>query len=329
MNLLRQMLVVAWHTWRSVIRRPIVPVLTISGLLIMAGLPCLVVFSLGDENRLVRDGVLALLLLNGALVSVAASATVFYRAAPGDDLALIICKPVSRPALPAGRYLGLLFVAVWFMLISLPAAQLAERASLPVFSVELPVVGLVAAAPLAALLWAAANNFRRRSSFIEAVALALLPAMVIAFLIALFLPVPEMSAVCSCGAHHAASMTDTCMWRMLPAGALILLALMLLTAWVVCWMVRVSMPLALSGLFVILAAGLLSEYLLARWSGSRLTEVLLRLLPHWQDYWMADALAHGGVIAWSYVGWMLGYTALYCAALICLAAGLFVNVEPR
>jgi len=51
------------------------------------------------------------------------------------------------------------------------------------------------------------------------------------------------------------------------------------------------------------------------------------LIPNWQFFWMADALAGKRTIPWSYVGWCAVYAASYIAVCAVVAVNLFAGRE--
>ena len=61
--------------------------------------------------------------------------------------------------------------------------------------------------------------------------------------------------------------------------------------------------------------------------GSYLASAIYAVIPNWQVFWMADALAVKIDIPWAYVAWSAAYTALFTALLAVIAMLLFAHRE--
>ena len=56
--------------------------------------------------------------------------------------------------------------------------------------------------------------------------------------------------------------------------------------------------------------------------------MLYTILPNWQLFWLADAVAAGkGAFHWEYVGKALAYAVLYLGAVLSVAVVLFEDRE--
>ena len=56
---------------------------------------------------------------------------------------------------------------------------------------------------------------------------------------------------------------------------------------------------------------------------------LYRLVPNWQNFWMADALTGGGTIPWAYVGQAALYAGWYLAGVLALGMLAFSRAEVK
>jgi hypothetical protein len=81
---------------------------------------------------------------------------------------------------------------------------------------------------------------------------------------------------------------------------------------------------------VLFFLGLISAHLFRNGSGAvwgPVSLVLYALIPNWQYFWMADAMAVNRSIPVSYVWWCFGYALIYCVVGSVWAAVLFLNRE--
>ena len=74
--------------------------------------------------------------------------------------------------------------------------------------------------------------------------------------------------------------------------------------------------------------GLVSKYFVTQWLGTGLLADFVRtLLPNWQYFWMADALAAHTHIPLRYLGWALLYSVIYGGFWSVWAMALFHDRE--
>ncbi|MBO7147111.1 MAG: hypothetical protein J6W81_05135, partial [Lentisphaeria bacterium] len=79
---------------------------------------------------------------------------------------------------------------------------------------------------------------------------------------------------------------------------------------------------------VIFLVGLISKYFVLQWVGTGVVGSFIRtLLPNWQYFWMADAIAARQVIPGSYLVWALLYVFFYIGFWTLLALAFFSERE--
>nr|HPO38990.1 hypothetical protein [Kiritimatiellia bacterium] len=250
-------------------------------------------------------------------------------------------KPVRRVTFLLAKALGVFAVAAFFWLGVLSATLLAERGSARFITHEdysgyvtdVITLALCAAGVAAALLIAAARHYfgRRRfgvSAFVGVALSQVLVALATGFYNRLgqLYPLHGEAACAGCGADHA----HAAGWvfyhpelnlRVVPAALLVLFALAVFTALATALATRLSTGSTLAVCAGVLLLGLAGDSLLTGapfWSGRGLAA---GLLPDLQNFWLCDAVARGGRIAWRYVGEAALY-ALTCCALFLVAGCL-------
>jgi hypothetical protein len=118
-------------------------------------------------------------------------------------------------------------------------------------------------------------------------------------------------------------------WRVVPASALILMALLILASLALACSTRVEMVPTLAictGLFLI---GLMSDYIFGTRAkaGSWWASALYTITPNWQLFWVADALDEKSEIPLAYLGKALGYACCYIGAILAVALVMFEDRE--
>lgn len=318
MKVFRQFLTLAANTALDILRQPVILLLVAACIVLIGILPLMVMFTFGEEERLVRDGALAFQFVFGLLICGTAAAFALYKEVTGGGAALVLCKPVGRATFFLAKYTGVLAILLVFSSLALIAALFSVR--LAMFGVREDWRGalLFFASVPAAFALAAAVNYWFRRPFMSQTFWFMLVCLPAALLIAA--GIDPGGHVCRFGAFLQ--------WKLVPAMSLIALAVAVLAAIALALSTRLPPVQSLTACGMVFILGLLSDYLLAQASLHSFWAALgYGLLPNWQDFWLADALAGMGTIPWDYVRQAGVYAALYTAGVLCLGLLSFRNVE--
>jgi hypothetical protein len=317
---MRQSLAIAKNTFLELIRQPIFLLLMTTSCVFEVFLSCINYFGFGDEPKLVKNTVLAVMFLTGLFGAVmSASAAVAREIRTGTALA-VLAKPVGRAQFLLSKYLGIataLFVLVYSNAI---AALFASRMAFDAYGdVDYPALGIFVGGIVLAYLIAGFTNFFLRRPFMADAALSVVVMLTVAFVISLFIEKPVTTLT-----PESAGLD----WRLVPASVLILFALWILAALALACSTRFELipTLAIcSGLFLL---GLMSDYLLGRRAdaGSWWASILYTITPNWQLFWVADLLDSGKKFPYAYLGKAFAYVASYVGAALTLA---LVSFEDR
>jgi ABC-type transport system involved in multi-copper enzyme maturation permease subunit len=317
---LRQFAALTRNTFHEIIRQPIILLLTLTSLVLVSLLPQVALFMFGEEQRLVQDGAFAFQLVLGLLLAGTAASLALYREISRGTAAAVLCKPVSRTVFFLSKYCGVLLVVGLFTLLSLLATLLSARLPLSGLDTDGRVAALLYASFPSAFLLAALVNYFWKRPFVSQSFLFLTLCLGAAF----------WAGGCLDPAGGFCRFGVLLEWRLAPAGVLIGLALAVFAAIALSLSTRWPPLFSLAGCGVLLFLGLLADYLLGRAAErSWLAAAAYGLLPNWQDFWLVDALAGGGVIPWSYVGGAGLYAGLLTGAILCFGLIAFRNVEIR
>src|ERR1017187_5874507 len=121
---MRQFIAIAANAFMELIRQPIFLLLMTTSALFEIGLSCVSYFGFGDEPKLVKVSVLAVMLVAGLFSAVmSASASVAREIRSGTALA----KPVSRAQFLLAKYAGLALSLVVLTYVNCVAALVATR----------------------------------------------------------------------------------------------------------------------------------------------------------------------------------------------------------
>ena len=323
---MRQFVTIATNTFMELVRQPVFLLLTTVSAAFSVFLACVPYFGFGDDPKLVKDSVLAIMLLAGLLGAVlSASSSVAREIRTGTALA-VLAKPVGRAPFLLAKYAGLAGVLLLLNYVNLMASLSASRMAFDAYGdADTRGLAIWAAGFLLAYLVGGFSNYFLRRPFTSDAMFALVVFATLAFVVNGTRTVADpTNRGVTIGAFANVD------WRLIPASVLILFALWILAALALACATRLELISTLvicSGFFLL---GLMSEYLLGKPAreGSLWASIFFPVLPNWQLFWIADALEQGKSIPWlRYLAGAAGYTVCYVGATLAVALSLFEDRE--
>ena len=317
-SVLKQFAAITRLTALEASRQPIFLLLSTVVLVFIALLPVLITHVIGDSSRMVRDSALAIQLVTGLILGCYAATATITRELRRGTLASILSKPVGRTLFFLAKFTGVSLIMLSYTVIATIAAMLSVRTAAVPFTFDAWGSGPILVAVLLAYGWSALQNYFVGTPFVSRTYLTLFLAVLGALLVSSLIP-----------AEGGEGFGSAISWSIVPAGALLGLAMMLLSAFAVTLATRLELTPTFTICLVALLLGLMSDYLF----GQRADEYLLfRLLyaitPNWQHFWAVDALQRAG-IPWSYTGGVAAYTGFYAAAVLSGGLLLFHRMEVK
>jgi len=318
---MRQFINIASNAFMELVRQPVFLLLVTASSVFEIFLATPFYFALGDEPKLVKNSVLAVMFLTGLFGAVlTASASLGREIRSGTALA-VLSKPVSRAQFLLAKYAGLVGALTLLTYVNLVAALIASRMVFDAYgSTDLPALGIFICGVVVAYALGGFSNFFLRRPFVsDAVFALILTVTLAAFIIFQF---TEQKQSMNEAAH-----VD---WDLVPAGILILFALWMLAALALACSTRFDLIPTLVICSAFFLVGLMSDYLFGRAAdrGALWGKALYSIMPNWQQFWLADALDSGkSTFHWNYVGKALGYAACYIGAVLALAVTFFEDRE--
>lgn len=318
---MRQFVTIALNAFMELVRQPVFLLLMTSSATFEIFLATPFYFAFGDEPKLVKNSVLAVMLLSGLLGAVlSASASLAREIRSGTALA-VLSKPVGRTQFLLAKYAGLAMALTVLTYVNTVVALMASRMAFDAYgSTDIVALGIFAGSVALAYLVGGFSNFFLRRPFASDAVFGLLVTITVGAFI-MFQFTSQMETLQTMGQVD---------WRIVPAAMLTLFALWGLAALALACSTRLEMIPTLSictGLFLL---GLMSQYLFGEKAkqGSWWASALYAVTPNWQIFWIGDALETGKTdYYWGYVGMGFGYTVFYVGAVLALAVALFEDRE--
>jgi ABC-type transport system involved in multi-copper enzyme maturation permease subunit len=252
---MRQFITIAANAFMELLRQPVFLLLTTCSAAFEIFLATPYYFAFGDEPKLVKNSVLAVMLLSGLFGAVlSASASLAREIRTGTALA-VLSKPVGRAQFLLAKYAGLMLALTLMTYVNLVAALVASRMTFDAYGgVDMAALGIFAGGLVAAYAVAGFSNFFLRRPFVSDAFLALVVMVTVAaFLIFHF--TRQMQSV------NELAVVE---WRMVPAGVLVLFALWIFAALALACSTRLDMIPTLTICSAFFLMGLMSDYLFGR-----------------------------------------------------------------
>ncbi len=318
---MRQFITIATNTFMELVRQPIFLLLTTASAVFCVFLASVPYFGFGDDPTLVKQSVLAVMLLAGLFGAVLSASNTLAREIRSGTALSVLAKPVGRASFLLAKYAGLAAALAVLNYVNMIAALIASRIAFDAYgSADLRALAIFFAALIAAYALGGFGNYFLRRPFVSDALFAVVILSTLAFLIVNALPKQELGS-------EAGAATD---WRIVPASVLILFALWILAGLALACSTRLEMISTLaicSGFFVL---GLMSDYVFGTRvrDGSWWANIPYAALPNWQLFWAGDALIGTKAIPWGrYIGASLAYTICYIGAALSVALFLFEDRE--
>ena len=306
---------IAANTFRESIREPVYFLMLLAALLLIGHYPWLTIFVFFEQLKLVVDGAMATTMLFSFAVSVLCASYTVSREMRNGTVLLLLSKPVPRWSFVLGKISGIVLAALLFGITCCLASVISVYIAVDQFRMEMHLYGIFVALVLLGCGAGMVMNFLKGSSFAEfaTYACALLVAGMFAYCLK-FRPHPELS------------MNDLGKALfMLNIGIIIMAALAVAAA------TRMDVVPTMCLCSVLFFLGLMSSHLFLRSGNSGLLNLVCdfcyAVIPNWQFFWLADAIAVGRTIPVSYIINGCIYGAIYFALTAVWAVMLFQDRE--
>ena len=252
---MRQFVTIASNAFMELVRQPVFLLLTTCSAVFEIFLAVPYYFAFGDEPKLVKNSVLAVMLLAGLFAAVlSASASLAREIRSGTALA-VLSKPVGRTRFLLAKYAGLMLALTFVTYVNLIAALIASRMAFDAYGdTDLPAVSIFCGGVALAYLAAGFSNFFLRRPFVSDAFFA----MVITLTAAAFIIFQFTQQTMSLGEMAKVD------WRLIPVSILILFALWIFAALALACSTRLDMIPTLAVCSAFFLMGIMSDYLFGR-----------------------------------------------------------------
>jgi len=312
-----KLLTIAHNTFTEILRQPIYAVLVCAAILLFFLSPSLTMYSMGDDNKLLRDIGLSTLFLTSLFIAIFSASGAIAEEMENRTIGTVLSKPVPRPVFIVAKFLGVAAAVAMAHFICSVALLMAIRHGVLESAADThdwTVLGAAGAAILGTVVLSGLFNywFDWKFSSTAMVLLALFGAAGMVFLCLVnrdwqFAP-----------RENNIQMTDVYGAFLLWLAALIIAALALALS------TRFNLMVTLSACVGIFLLGLISDYVFGRMAGTHWWAALGRyLVPNLQVFWISDAIYEGTTVPLRYIGIAAAYAICYAGGILAVAVALF------
>lgn len=278
---------IALNTFKECMRENVFFLLLVTTLVVIGLFPTLSLFAFRQQIKLVIDSAMATTLLCGLFCAVLCAGRTISREMKNGTVLLLMSKPVSRLSFTLAKILGINAALTVYVFACASASLIATLVAKDQFNLDYMMMGIYYTVIVICCLYGGIMNFFSQRSF-SSNAIA-------AFAVAVPLCAALLYAVRASGINFESFDVEAFIPFSQVAPALFLL---FPAIWI---MGAISSALAtrlefVSNLFICLAifiAGLVAHYFIRNWFGSEPIGLFIQaLIPNWQYFWVADAMAN-------------------------------------
>src|SRR5438034_4467068 len=216
---MRQFVTIAANAFMELVRQPVFLLLMTSSAVFEIFLATPYYFAFGDEPKLVKNSVMAVMLLAGLFGAVLSASASLAREIRAGTVLAVLSKPVGRAQFLCAKYVGLMAALTLLTYVNGIAALLASRMAFDAYgSTDLFAVGIFALGLVMAYLLGGFSNFFLRRPFVSDAVFGLIVMLTIAFVVISFYTKEGKPQEFAKGVD----------WQLFPAAVLVLFALWIL-----------------------------------------------------------------------------------------------------
>jgi hypothetical protein len=312
---------IAKNTFIETLRQPIYGTIIVAALLLFFLSPSLTMFSLSDDNKLLRELGLSTLFLTSLFIAIFSASGAVAEELENKTISTVLTKPVQRPIFIIAKFFGVAsavalahYICTIALLMAIRHGVLESAADEHDWTV-LSAAGIVFAG---VILLSAFFNYSYDWKF-SSTAIVLTGVFGTLALLFLFFIDREWKFNPS---DNGMSIVDVYGSILLLLGATIIVAL------AVALSSRFNIIITLSACIGIFLLGLVSAYVFARFEDVYLwAKIGKYLVPDLQIFWVSDAIYEEEPIPAKYIGIVASYTLCYTTGILALAVAFFQRRE--
>ncbi len=314
---MNKLLTIAKNTFVETLRQPVYAVIIAAALLLFLLSPALSMYTMDDDNKLLREIGLSTLFLTSLFVAIFSASGAVSIEMENKTILTVLTKPVQRPIFVLAKFLGVVgAVALAHYLCTIGVLMTIRHGVLSTASDthDWTVVGSAATVAIVTVLLSAFFNYAYDWKFTST---AVVVGAILATLAMVFLALIDRDWQFN-PAKNGFDRLDV------YAAILLFLAAMVIAAIAVAISSRFNVIVTLSACIGVFLLGLISDWVFGRYADTHLWAQAGRyLVPNLQVFWISDAIYENSVVPFRYILTGASYAITYIIGILAVAVALF------
>jgi ABC-2 type transport system permease protein len=305
------------NTFVETLRQPIYAVLIVAALFLFFLSPSITMYSMSDDNKLLREIGLSTLFLASLFIGIFSASGAVAKEIEDKTILTVLSKPVRRPIFIVSKFLGVSAAVALAHYICTIALLMAIRHGVLETVRETHDWTVITAAGLAIVLTLLLSALFNYVYDWKLSSTAIVLGGFFATLAIIFLSFIDRNWQFN-PSNNGINALDV------YGSVLLLLAAIVIVALAVALSTRFNVVVTLSACVGLFLLGLVSDYTFGRFAQTHLWAKIGRfLVPNLQAFWISDAIYEGSVVPLKYILISAIYALCYTAAILSLAIALF------
>jgi ABC-2 type transport system permease protein len=314
---MNKLFTIAKNTFIETLRQPIYAIIIVAALFLLFISPSLTMYTMSDDNKLLREIGLSTLFLTSLFISIFSASGAVAKELENKTIMTVLTKPVQRPVFIIAKFLGVAFAVILAHYICTIALLMVIRHGVletvndPHDWVVITTAGVIVGA---VFLLSAFFNYAYGWKFSST---AIVLTGIFATLGIVFLAFIDINWQFN-PKENGISTVD------IYGSVLLLLAGIVIVALAVAFSSRFNIVVTLSACIGIFLLGLVSDYTFGRFAENQVWARIGRyLVPNLQIFWISDAIYEGSQVPLKYILITASYALCYTTAILALAIAVF------
>ena len=314
---MNKLLTISKNTFIEILRQPVYSIIILAALLMFIFSPSIAMYTMDDDNKLLREIGLSTLFLVGLFIAIFSASGAVAEEIESKTISTVLSKPIQRPIFIIAKFLGVAAAVALAHYICTIALLMAIRHGVQETvndTHDWTVITSGGVILLASFLLSAFFNYAYDWKFTSTamVMIAAFSTIAIVFLVFFdrnwkFNP-----------AENGINAVDV------YGSILLLLAALIIVALAVALSARFNIVVTLSICIGIFLLGLVSDYAFTNAAQTHLWAKIGRyLIPNLQIFWISDAIYEDSTITLKYIATTASYALCYTGAILALAVAIF------
>jgi len=314
---MRNLVTIAKNTLIETLRQPIYAVIISIALLLFLISPSLAMYTMDDDNKLLREIGLSTLFLASLFIAIFSASGAVSIELENKTIMTVLTKPVQRPIFLIAKFLGVLLAVALAHYLCTVALLMAIRHGVMETASDTHDWTVLGAAGVIVVVTTVLSAFFNYVYDWKFTSTAIVIAAILATAGLVFLIFIDENLKFNPGGNGIHAL-DVC------GSILLFLAAMVIAALAVAVSTRFNTMVTLSACVGIFLLGLISDYVFGRFADVYLWARIGRfIVPNLQVFWISDAIYEGSRVPPSYIFISGSYALGYTAAILALAIALF------